>query len=44
MIMFSPETRIAIPVPVHTKDVKRGLLLGIAKQAKSSEGEFIKLK
>ena len=44
MIMYNPETKIAIPVPMHTKDVKRGLLLGIAKKANSSEEEFIKLK
>ena len=44
VIMYNPETKINIPVALHVKDVKRGLLLGIIKQAKSSEEEFIKLK
>ena len=44
IIMFNPKTKISIPVPFHAKDVKRGLLLGIAKQANSTEEEFIKLK
>lgn len=43
-IMFHPDTKITIPVPVHAKEMKRGLLLGIIKQAKSSEEEFSKLK
>ena len=43
-IMFNPETKTTIPVPIHTKDVRRGLLLGIIKKADSAEEEFIKLK
>ena len=44
IIMYNAKTKVAIPVPMHTKDVKRGLLLGIAKQASSTEKEFLKLK
>ena len=44
IIMYNPKTKIALPVPMHTKDIKRGLLLGIAKQANSTEEEFLKLK
>lgn len=44
VIMFNPVSKTIIPVPMHSKDVKRGLLLGIIKQANSTEKEFIKLK
>ncbi|OGE15132.1 hypothetical protein A3F00_01665 [Candidatus Daviesbacteria bacterium RIFCSPHIGHO2_12_FULL_37_11] len=44
VIMYHPETKISLPVPLHTKDIKRGLVLSIIKQAKSNEEEFIKLK
>lgn len=44
VIMFSPVSKTTIPVPLHKKDVKRGLLLGIIKQANSTEKEFIKLR
>lgn len=44
VIMYNVQTKVNIPVPFHAKDVKRGLLLGIIKQAKSNEEEFIKLK
>lgn len=44
IIMFHSVSKITIPVPMHSKDVKRGLLLGIIKQANSTEKEFIKLK
>lgn len=44
VIMYNSDSKITIPVPVHAKDIKRGLLLGITKQANSSEEEFIKLK
>lgn len=44
VIMFNPVSKTTIPVPMHSKDVKRGLLLGIIKQANSTEKEFIKLK
>ena len=44
VLMYKPETKVSIPVPLHTKDIKRGLLLGIIKKADSVEEEFIKLK
>lgn len=44
LIMFQPESQIVISVPIHTKDVKKGLMKSIIKQANSTEEEFIKLK
>lgn len=44
VIMFHSDTKVTIPVPIHAKDAKRGLLLGIIKQAGSSEEEFLELK
>lgn len=44
VIMFHPDSKVTIPVPVHAKEMKRGLLLGIIKQAHSTEEEFLKLK
>lgn len=44
LIMFHPESQIIIPVPMHTRDIRKGLMKGIIKQANSTEEEFIKLK
>lgn len=44
LIMLHLILKIIIPVPMHSKDLKRGLLFGIIKQAKSTEKEFIRLK
>jgi len=44
LIMFHPESQIVTPVPMHTRDIKKGLMKGIIKQANSTEEEFIKLK
>jgi len=44
LMMFHPTSKITIPVPIHRKDIKRGLILGIIKQANSTEEEFVKLK
>lgn len=44
LIMYNLSKNKIIPVPIHPKDLKRGLLNGIAKQADSSEEEFLKLK
>lgn len=44
LIMYHPNKHLMVPVPIHAKDIKRGLLQGIAKQAESSEQEFLKLK
>lgn len=43
-IMFNSETQVVISVPIHTKDIKKGLMKNIIKQANSTEEEFIKLK
>lgn len=32
-----------IPIPIHSKDIKRGLLASIIKQAGMTTEEFIKL-
>jgi len=44
VIMYHPNTKITISVPIHTKDIKRGVVMGIIKQAHSTEEEFLKLK
>lgn len=44
VIMFNPSSKVIIPVPLHNKNAKRGLLLGIIKQANSTEKEFLKLR
>lgn len=41
--MVHPEFRDAIPVPVHNRDLKPGLLLAILKRAEISRDEFRKL-
>lgn len=38
-----PETKNMAIVPVHAKDIKRGLLFGILRQAGISQEEFLKL-
>jgi predicted RNA binding protein YcfA (HicA-like mRNA interferase family) len=32
-IFFNPNSKITIPVPVHSKDMKKGTFLGILKEA-----------
>ncbi|MCL4389916.1 MAG: type II toxin-antitoxin system HicA family toxin [Patescibacteria group bacterium] len=44
LIMSHPSKHKIIPVPVHSKDIKSGLMKGIIKQADSTEQEFLKLK
>lgn len=44
LIMFHPQSRVVISVPMHTKDVRKGLMKNIIKQANSTEEEFIRLK
>lgn len=44
LIMFHPESKVIISVPIHTKDVSSGLIKGIIKNANSTEEEFLKLK
>lgn len=44
LIICRSSDNIIIPVPIHAKDIKKGLMKGIIKQAKTEEEEFIKLK
>lgn len=44
LIMYHPEKRRIIPVPMHTKDLKRGLVASVIKQAESTEEEFLQLR
>lgn len=44
LIMYHSGRNKIIPVPIHAKDIKRGLMKGIIKQAESTEEEFIMLK
>lgn len=44
LIMYHPKKNKIIPVPIHPKALKRGLLKAIIKQAESSEEEFLKFK
>lgn len=44
VIMYSPKLVITISVPMHTKDIGKGLLKSIIKNAESTKEEFLKLK
>lgn len=44
LVLFHPQSQIVISVPMHTKDVKKGLMKSIIKQANSTEEEFLKFK
>lgn len=44
LMMYNPKVKRLIPIPMHTKELKRGLVKGIIKQAESTEKKFIKLK
>jgi mRNA interferase HicA len=44
IILFHPEKQKTLPVPIHAKDIKKGLLRAIIKQAQSSMKEFTELK
>lgn len=44
LIMYHPTLKRIIPIPIHTKELKKGLTKGIIKQAESTEEEFTKLK
>ncbi len=43
LILANKATKKIIPVPIHNKDIKRGLLMSIIKQAGLSPEEFLKL-
>ena len=42
-ILRHPETGKVTSVPMHSGDIKRGLLFGIIKQAGLSQEEFLRL-
>lgn len=44
VIMYGSKSGITISVPMHTKDIGKGLLKSIIKHADSSEEKFLKLK
>ncbi len=44
LIMYHVKLKKIIPVPMHAKELKKGLTKGIIKQAESTEEEFLKLK
>jgi len=41
-VLRHAQTKIIVSVPVHSRDIKRGLLFGILKQANISREEFLK--
>lgn len=43
-IMYHLGKNKIIPVPIHAKDIKTGLMKSIIKQAESTEKEFLRLK
>lgn len=44
LIMYNFKRKKIIPVPMHTKELQKGLTQAIIKQADSTEEEFIRLK
>lgn len=44
LILANRDTKKIIPVPMHSGDIKRGLLLGIIKQAGMTQQEFLRLR
>ncbi|MGI8420119.1 MAG: type II toxin-antitoxin system HicA family toxin [Candidatus Levyibacteriota bacterium] len=44
LILHHQKRNITIPVPMHVKELKKGLIQAIIKQAGSTEEEFLKLK
>ncbi|MEK7142166.1 MAG: type II toxin-antitoxin system HicA family toxin [Patescibacteria group bacterium] len=43
LILLNKKSKKIIPVPIHNKDIKKGLLAGIIKQVDLTTEEFIKL-
>jgi predicted RNA binding protein YcfA (HicA-like mRNA interferase family) len=44
LIMQNTQKKNIIPVPMHAKDIKHGLMKAIVKQAESTEEELIRLR
>lgn len=43
LILVNKERRKVVPIPMHAKDIKRGLLVSIIKQSGLTIYEFMKL-
>jgi mRNA interferase HicA len=43
LILVNIKTRKILPIPIHNKDIKRGLLFSIIKQSGLTVKEFTKL-
>ena len=43
LILRHPETKKIVPVPIHAKDIKKGVLKNILKQADLTLEEFLDL-
>jgi len=43
LILRCSETGKIIPIPIHSKEIKKGTLLSILKQAELTKEQFIKL-
>jgi len=43
LILANRKTKKVVPVPIHPKDIKRGLLLSIIKQSGLTVNDFLKL-
>lgn len=44
LIMYHPKHKRTIPVPMHAKELRKGLIQAIIKQADSTEKQFLKLR
>lgn len=43
LIFLSPKTGKIVPVPIHVKDLKKGLLKAIIKEADLTTEEFLRI-
>lgn len=43
LILRHPETNKIVPIPIHTKGIKKGTLMSILKQANLTKQGFIQL-
>lgn len=43
LILWHPQTKRIVSVPIHTRTLKKGLLSGIIKEANLSLEEFLEL-
>jgi predicted RNA binding protein YcfA (HicA-like mRNA interferase family) len=43
LILYNPETKKTIPVPIHVKDLKVGLIRGVLREIEVSPEDFLKI-